>query len=346
MDCYPAGLFCYDNTRNCLKTYWSDPYDEKNLPDQTISHVSKDKQGNVWIMFWNGGLCRYLPESDNFERFPPTKEMSGPFRIYQDKNDQYWLCTWGSGFFKFDPEAPPENRYTRIPVYNTAGEEENILFSMVQDDRYGYFWLMSLTGLYVFEYDEQNTRLIQVDISEHLIGSSKLYSEIIKDKDNNLWIGAYSEGVIFVNFDLPNVRNYGMEVLRQKLGFPVSIRAMSEDSDGLVWLGVNRYGVFFYDRHENRVFSIDEIPTIENHQELSNLKTVNYIREIKSRGEHWICCDDQWVYIFRKDGRGVYYAGRLDIDVSNELNWASGKVLLKTKTLASGWGCSIRDWSK
>jgi len=172
----PRGLFCYDNTRNCLKTYWSDPYDEKNLPDQTISHVSKDKQGNVWIMFWNGGLCRYLPESDNFERFPPTKEMSGPFRLYQDKNDQYWLCTWGSGFFKFDPEAPPENRYTRIPVYNTAGEEENILFSMVQDDRYGYFWLMSLTGLYVFEYDEQNTRLIQVDISEHLIGSSKLYS--------------------------------------------------------------------------------------------------------------------------------------------------------------------------
>ena len=327
----PRGLFCYDNTRNCLKTYWSDPYDEKNLPDQTISHVSKDKQGNVWIMFWNGGLCRYLPESDNFERFPPTKEMSGPFRIYQDKNDQYWLCTWGSGFFKFDPEAPPENRYTRIPVYNTAGEEENILFSMVQDDRYGYFWLMSLTGLYVFDYDEQNTRLNPVDISEHLIGSSKLYSEIIKDKDNNLWIGAYSEGVIFVNFDLPNVRNYGMEVLRQKLGFPVSIRAMSEDSDGLVWLGVNRYGVFFYDRHENRVFSIDEIPTIENHQELSNLKTVNYIREIKSRGEHWICCDDQWVYIFRKDGRGVYYAGRLDIDVSNELNWASGKVLFEDK---------------
>lgn len=325
------GLFCYDNTRKVLKTYWSDPYDEKTLPDQTISHVSKDKQGNIWIMFWNGGLCRYLPESDNFERFPATKEMSSPFRLYQDKNDQYWLCTWGSGFFKFNPEALPENRYTRIPVYNTAGEEENIFFSMVQDDRYGYFWLMSLTGLYVFDYDEQNTALSPIDISEHLSGSSKLYSEIIKDKDNNLWIGAYSEGTIFVNFNLHQVRNYGMEVLRQKLGFPISIRALSEDSDGLVWLGINRYGLFLYDRSENNVFSINDIPSVVNHQELSNLKTVNYIREIKSRGEHWVCCDDQWIYIFKKNERGIYYAGRLNLDVSDELNWASEKVLFEDK---------------
>ncbi len=325
------GLFCYDNTRNLLKAYWSDPYDEKTLPDQTISYVSKDKQGNIWIMFWNGGLCRYLPESDNFERFPATEEMSSPFRLYQDKNDQYWLCTWGRGFFKFNPEALPEKRYTRIPVYNTAGEEENTFFSMVQDNRYGYFWLMSLTGLYVYDYDEQTNRLNTVDISDYLSGSSKLYSEIIKDKDNNLWIGAYSEGTIFVNFSRPLVRNFGMEVLRQKLGFPISIRALSEDSDGLVWLGINRYGLFFYDRRENNVFGVNDLQTIANRQELSNLKTVNFIREIKSRGEHWVCCDDQWIYIFKKNERGIYYAGRINIDISDDLNWASEKVLFEDK---------------
>jgi signal transduction histidine kinase/ligand-binding sensor domain-containing protein/DNA-binding response OmpR family regulator len=325
------GLFCYDVSRKLLKTYWSDPYDEKTLPDANITYISRDNKGNIWIMFWNEGLCRYLPETDNFERFPATEEMSSPFRLYQDKDEQYWLCTWGNGFFKFDPDALPDERYTRIPVYNAAGGEEQTFFSMVQDDHYGYYWLMSLTGLYVFDFDKENTLFHPVDISKHLSGSSKLYSEIIKDKDNNLWIGAYSEGAIFVNFRRSLVRNYGLEVLNQKLGFPISVRALSEDSEGLVWLGINRYGLFFYDRKENQVFGVDDMPAIQSRQELNNLKTVNYIREIKSRKEHWVCCDDQWIYIFRKNQRGIVYAGRLDLNVSEELNWASEKVLCEDK---------------
>lgn len=156
----PRGLFCYNTKQEQLKTYWSDLYDEKALPDETITHITKDNYGHIWILFWNGGLCRYLPETDNFERFPPTEQMNSPFRLYQDYDDRYWLCTWGQGFFQFKPEAPSEDRYTRIPVYNPTGKEENTFFSMVQDDRYGYFWLMSLTGLYVFDYDDKNQQLL------------------------------------------------------------------------------------------------------------------------------------------------------------------------------------------
>lgn len=74
---------------------------------------------------------------------------------------------------------------------------ENTFFSIVQDDSHGYIGAMSFSGLYALEYTNDES-VKQVDISYLFKETNNIFSEIIKDRKGNLWIGAFSEGVLTI----------------------------------------------------------------------------------------------------------------------------------------------------
>lgn len=322
------GLYRYNVKTQTLENYAYDPYDKKTISGTGVTYIYRDNHGAIWVMFWDSGLCKYIPETNNFQRFPKVGLLNNPFRIYQDKEDNYWIGTWGDGFCHFNPNAPEEGMYTFHKVMNMSKTPETTIYSIVQDDKYGYLWLMSLTGLYVMKHEPDGT-LTPIDISAHLTGSSRLYSEIIKDKDNNLWIGAFSEGVIFINFERPPVQNYPLDIVRQRMGFSPSVRALSEDKDGLVWLGLNRYGLCFYDRKNNTASMHTELPGLKN---LFNLETVNYIKEIKSRGEHWISCNNQYLFALQKTGTSIFLKRMIDVNSNNAINSNGDKIIFEDRS--------------
>lgn len=318
------GLYRYDVTRKTLHNYVHDPSDKKSIPGTSVSYIYKDNHGDIWVMFWEAGLCKYQPETDNFRRFPKVGAHNNPFRLYQDKQDHYWIGTWGDGVCHFNPEAGESSMYTFHTVMNVSGKQpETTFFSLVQDDKYGYLWFMTLTGLYVMKHEPDGS-LTPIDISAYLTGSSRLYSEIMKDKDNNLWVGAFSEGVIFINFDRPPVQNYTLDIVKQRMGFSPSLKALSEDRDGLVWMGLNRYGLCLYNKAKNTAVMHSEMPGLAN---LEEIETINYIKEINSRNEHWISCNHQYLYVLRKTGNRAELVRSVDVNAGNNYFSSGDKVI-------------------
>lgn len=320
------GLYRYDVKNNRLHNYVSDPSDKKSIPGTSVNYIYKDNQGDIWVMFWEAGLCRYLPETDNFERFPKVGAHNNPFRLYQDKQGNYWIGTWGDGVCHFDPDAEATDMYTFHTVMNVSGKHpETTFFSLVQDDKYGYLWFMTLTGLYVMKYEDNGT-LTPIDISPYLTGSSRLYSEIVKDDHNNLWIGAFSEGVLFINFERPPVQNYTLDIIRQRMGFTPSIKALSVDRDGLVWLGLNRYGLCFYDKVTNKATMHSDMPGLSGLQEIG---TINYIKEIRHRNEHWISCNPPYLYVLKKNRGHIDWVRTVYLNEGNQYVSSGDKVLFE-----------------
>lgn len=320
------GLYLYDITKDQIKSFPSDPFDKKTIPGTSIVNIYRDKSDNIWILIWGEGLCRYNQETSNFTRYPRFGVSNVPFRIYQDKKGIYWVGSWGDGLFKFDPKLPEDKMIQPVPFTNSPlNTSETTIFSLVQDDKYGYIWIMSLAGLYAIKNNPDNS-ISNIDISGFLKGSSKLYSEIIKDKDGNLWIGAFSEGPIFINFERPLVKNYNLETLRQKMGFYLSIKALSEDKDGLVWLGLNRKGICLYNRKTNDATLFSDIPGLDK---IPNIETVNFIREIKSRGETWICGNFEQIFVFRKINGRVIFDRFIDINIKEGIDLSGNKVLFE-----------------
>jgi signal transduction histidine kinase/ligand-binding sensor domain-containing protein/DNA-binding response OmpR family regulator len=322
------GLHRYDPVRKVLKTYAHDPYDKRTVPGTGVTSIYRDRKDQIWVMCWDEGLARYNPKTDDFQRFPRIGQINNPFRLYQDQRNNYWICTWGEGFWHFNPNAPEDQMYRQYPILkNGSKTQETTFYSMVQDDKYGYLWLMSLSGLYVLDYHADGL-MENIDISSYLQGSSKLFSEIVKDRDNNLWIGAFSEGAFFINFDRPPVGNYTLDKIRQKLGYSSSVKAICEDKDGTIWMGLNRIGICLFDRNKNEGRMYTEIPGMKNYPELA---TVSSIRHIKSLDEYWICCNDNLILTFRKTGAAVSASQPVNVNVGHNVNFNGDKVLFEDR---------------
>lgn len=327
------GLCRYDFRNRKLKFYPPSQFDKKSIPGGGISSIYRDRQDRIWVMCWNQGLSLYNPKTDNFTRYPRLGNRNNPFRLYQDNKNHYWICTWGEGFWRFSPNAADDAMYQRFPLPKVDGtEEENTFFSMVQDDKYGYLWVMSLSGLYALDYKSDGT-LESIDISSYLQGSSKLFSEIVKDRDHNLWIGAFSEGAFCINFNRPPVGNYTLEDIRQKLGFSSSVKTMCVDKEGLIWLGLNRIGLCLYDRTRKQSWMFTEIPSLKS---LWQLSSISCIKEINSKQEFWATCNDNLIYVMRKTGSTVSLARTIDLNVSPRVNVSGDKVLYEDR-LGNVW---------
>ena len=99
-----SGLSLFDPQKNIFKNYSYDPNNPNSIPDNRANHILKDKKGQVWVGFKDGGILRYRPETDDFERYlykddsihinPPTITVS-VVDIREDLNNDsiFWLGT-------------------------------------------------------------------------------------------------------------------------------------------------------------------------------------------------------------------------------------------------------------
>lgn len=88
------GLFVNRKGTNTFLTYLARANDPRSLPNNAITSVACDSKGFVWIATKGGGLCRYIPESNDFERCGPLDSPLQKEQIYfiqEDAQQNMWL---------------------------------------------------------------------------------------------------------------------------------------------------------------------------------------------------------------------------------------------------------------
>ena len=65
----------------------------------------KDKEGNIWMATYNGGVWRYDGEKSTHYPVKDNGQDISLFSIYMDKEDQIWLGTHETGVFRFTGET-------------------------------------------------------------------------------------------------------------------------------------------------------------------------------------------------------------------------------------------------
>ena len=199
------GLYKYDPVTTEIAAFQED-HDIHSLPANGISYIYEDRQKQIWIALWDNGLCRYIPEKNHFKRYPPIGTRNNPFRIFQDKAGNYWIGCWGNGLFRFFPGAAPADMYKNIQVRKQQGQPgEEIFFSIEQDDKFGYIWLVSFTGVFAIGNDSEPTGK-EAEIRTVFSSTNNLFNEITKDRNGNFWIGSYGDGTYTINFNKPEIK--------------------------------------------------------------------------------------------------------------------------------------------
>ena len=129
------------------------------------------------------GIYRYEPESDSFFRYPPLGNGHSAYVMHQDRSGNYWIGTWGEGLWQFFPDALKGGGYYKRREIGKSGSEM-VVFSIEQDDTFGYLWMLSYAGLHVFRYTDKGI-LEKVDIHD-LVDTHMMYTRICEDREGNL----------------------------------------------------------------------------------------------------------------------------------------------------------------
>lgn len=300
-------LYRYNSDFSLLKSY------EDILPHASVSSIYEDRTGNVWVMLWRNGLFKYNAEKDTFDEFPPIGTANNPFRLYQDNKNNYWIGTWGNGLYHFNPDKK-DKPYTPIRIINhDSKSQESRFFSIVQDDKYGYIWLMSSSGLQALKYNASDETTENIDISYLFTESNNIFSEIIKDSKGNLWVGTFSEGVYTIGFDQPLIKNYPIPSIKRQTGITTSITAIYEDKDRDIWINQNRWGLGIYNAEKDIIRFYQDYPSLKD---IEDFNIVSCISGFRAEPDNiWVGAENEpMIYILRKVHNDIQVAEKINLN--------------------------------
>ncbi|MGE4307897.1 ATP-binding protein [Bacteroides sp.] len=243
----------------------------------SINSIYEDSYGNLWgLLGRNGGLCKYDVVSDTFVQFEGIAQIDY-FVMYQDRKGRYWIGTWGNGLWEFDPNAKVEKRFKEHPIFNKKTKnKESLIYSIVEDDIYGYIWALSYNELYALS-PNSNGELIPIDLKDK-VDTHKMYTRIVKDREGNLWLGSYDEAKIICTDQSP-IKNYSLSQIKKDFGWDVNLVNLFVDDNKVIWMSQDRLGLCCYNLASGKV----SYPKLGG-----KMMEVNHITKSHTPGMMWI----------------------------------------------------------
>jgi ligand-binding sensor domain-containing protein len=178
------------HTRQFIKTFQKDNYDASSIGGTLCYNSYTDRDGILWISHINGlskldwhnqqiKSYRVREMTDSNFMVPPIRKILPDKRFPQN----YWLITWGYGVLYYNKTSNRVlNRYQQGADRGSLGFGQDGTF-----DNEGRLWVGAETGLYYL--DTRNNSFISVKPGLPLQMGDTLILRILKDNNNNLWLG-------------------------------------------------------------------------------------------------------------------------------------------------------------
>lgn len=245
------GLTCYNRKENSFHHF---PGLDKNL---NVSALYVDRKDRMWIAVWGQGLILLENPYQDGKAAPryfkysalDSKSISDNY-IYSIVEDKYSGDLWfgtrsGLSILHEDDKTVSFQNYLPGELGKTVSYNE--IYSIVCD-REGNMWL----GMYGGGMNFVNARRKQIGLNQfkpETGGKNTSYTvqSILVDKDDLLWLGSGSKGVMIQ--DRKTGMPYKDKDLEKLLALETNILCiMQSPADGRVWLGTYGKGVWIYDK--------------------------------------------------------------------------------------------------
>ena len=291
--CSDFGLYLYNPDKTLKKQY---------LASANSIHI--DNAGTVRVTAWNAGMYYLDKASDTFIAYPKIGLKNNPHKIFQDNAGHFWICTWGDGLYWFYPDERGQNMYEHVNMPHDKNFNVENFYGIVQDDFNGYYWTLSYPGVTVFKPEGNRIVLIN-EFASPINELTNIFSDIVKDRDGNIWLGTYDQGAIVVNPSHSSITNLNLQFIKARTNYIPNILRMFEDKEGELWLRQDRLGIFLLNPGTLAVRQVD-IPDIRFANAICNNSYTNEI---------WVAVDyDPYIYRLRKSGGKVSLTGMMDMN--------------------------------
>jgi signal transduction histidine kinase/DNA-binding response OmpR family regulator/ligand-binding sensor domain-containing protein len=282
--CQDRTGYIWINTDNGLNRYdgynfTSYKYPKKSKPIALMAGtIKEDKQGNIWITSYNGGIEKFNPQTQTFKNYLPDSQHPAHgwgnyvLEIYFDKDNIMWIGT-AYGFYRFNEATDSFTQF--LHNENDPNSLGHNSVNGIYEDRSGTLWLATGGGLEKF--DRETNRFFHYwHYPNNEWGNTKTrmhwLQQIIEDEDGVLWMG--SDGGL-VKFDKKTEKfNLYSHNPDNSVGQARNtITSLFDDGSGNIWLGnwggldifnkkANAFTHYSHDENDPKSLSSNDISSI------------------------------------------------------------------------------------
>lgn len=240
-----VGLYIYYPEKDFFE-HFIELSAENTKIEHTVTAISGDNQGCVWVAVESQGLFCYELEKEKLRNytlenfsFLTTNVQTFAF----DNSGTLWIGCYGDGLFYSKDRLKTLHPYLS-PVDNKETYANDVVTCLVKG-AYNCLYVSSLKGG-VKELNLTSNKLHDLLLADEN-GESVFCRELLVASDNELWIGAESGLYIY------NLRLGKFVHLRSSINDPYSlsdnaIYSLCKDREGGIWIGSYFGGVNYYPR--------------------------------------------------------------------------------------------------
>ncbi|MEM8899221.1 MAG: response regulator, partial [Bacteroidota bacterium] len=326
-------------------SYLPDHKNPHSIGGNAILSILQDRQGNLWIGTWAGGLNfvkqKELEDPQHIKFQPFHYQASDPFsipnnnvwKVFEDNQGRIWISCFGVGLVQVVYHE--ENvRCFSFELYHDNGLHLGLSILDINQDADGYIWFGSYDGLWRFHPEEADIpvegpgkpinpltlKLFQADINNMYSLTHNQVNNISFDVDGLIWVST-RVGVTTYSSQ-KKFKPYYPSLLGRTIS---SVVAFEEDPEGNIFLGTHRSGIFKYFPSSDSIVPLWEnssvLPELINNLSLidGDLHIIHKegftIYDLKGKRikQHFLL-DPKWPHYedfgkgtFQKDPRGGYW---------------------------------------
>ena len=267
-----------------------------------IKTLLEDDRGDIWIGTWVDGLCRYSVRENLFISYPRVNERNSVYSLFQDRDKNIWIGSWECGLTRIvNAHTPDKCQYVTYEYDpgKSGSLSNNTVYSISQDNLYGYIWVGTPNGLNVLTDINRKDAFLRYDRQSGREFSDYELSSIYRDRSGIMWLGFNGSGVKKVQLSPNRIQNYSLANLPEQY-HTNSVFSLFEYPDDIFWLGTKLNGIVKYDRKSDKYI---HFPSYANNDELNRqIKTISSFHRFKNDDRIWATSFYSGIYIIRTEG--------------------------------------------
>lgn len=256
------------------------------LNSNALLNILIDRDANVWIGTFNGGINVYKAHKTRFETFTQTGSKKGELShrsvlsICEAKNGQIYIGTDGGGLNRFDNRLK-----TFSPIPNQPVGYGSVVKTIFEDSRQrlwlGYFE----NGLSYFEPKTQRLKHFRFNPAERTtIGGNNVWT-MTEDRSGQLWVGILGGGLARLDdIELGKFTRFNNRSSDPNSLSSDDVMVIFADKNDQIWVGTDTKGLNLFDK------KIGKCQRFQHESKNSFSISANDIRCIfqDSKGRLWV----------------------------------------------------------
>ncbi len=240
--------------------YYDYPLSISRNNNNTITSLSQDSSGIIWVGTWGRGLIKFNEKNGKFKFYThdPKDPLSINFnritKILTDKSGVIWVGTFGGGLNKIITSLPfPSNGGEDVLFFNYHHDpadanslSDNKILSLYEDKNRA-LWIGTYSGgLDRFDFDRRFITGKAPVFVHYKSNPAVRYSlanntvlSILQSRDGFLWVGTFGGGLNKLDLHTSKfVRYLHNENNPNSLG-DNDVLSLFEDNSGIIWIGAH-----------------------------------------------------------------------------------------------------------